>query len=97
MPDTVQALLSPTEKITLEALSKAAHFNLPCPSNQEISDLVGSESVSTATRILQRLENKGLIIVERYQNARRVRIASTRRQTSDPSCKTPHWREAKSH
>jgi len=54
----------------------------------------GCSSVSTTVNLVQRLEQKGLIRVERYQRTRRMTIVSTGKSTAPVGNRTPHWRTA---
>ena len=86
------ANLSARETIVLKAVVRAARRDEPCPSNFEICGLIGCESIASATGVLQRLERKGLVKVERYQQARRVTILATGARTAEPRFMVRHWR-----
>lgn len=69
------------EMIAYSALYDAADNNLPCPINLDIEMLFGCESTSTVPKYIRRLEEKGLIVVKRYQRFREVQIVATGKWT----------------
>jgi DNA-binding MarR family transcriptional regulator len=82
-----------SEQIILDALAHAAEHNQPCPINMDLEFLIGADSTSTASWIIARLEEKGLIKVERFQRFRVVEIVKTGKRTArSPSMHTerPH-------
>src|SRR3546814_8934868 len=54
--------------------------------------LIGASSDSTPPTIVRRLEEKGLIKVDRFQRSRRVYIVATDKWTPMPLNTAPHWR-----
>jgi hypothetical protein len=83
--------------VVLQALMAAADEAKPCPTADDILWILGHAgfeyiSVASTVNILQRLEARGLIEVERWQRSRRVKIVATGQYTADPENKTPHWR-----
>lgn len=83
----------PWEMMVYRRLRLAAEACEPCPTADELSDLIGSESVAATVGVMQRLERRGLIMVERYQRTRRVTIVATGAKTAEPANQAPHWRE----
>jgi len=73
--------LSPWEMIAYDALYNAAEGGLPCPINLDIEMLFGCSSGSTVPKYIRRLEEKGLIVVKRYQRFREVQIVATGKWT----------------
>lgn len=74
------------------ALSDAAENGRPCPIAEELSIWAGCSAISTTVRLVQRLEQRGLIKVESYQRARRVTIVATGKSTAAVTNPAPHWR-----
>lgn len=72
-------------------LHRAAERGDKCPSNIDISFAVGLSSPASATRILQRLEEKNLIEVYSGQCSRVVKICGSGKQTAGPTPRA-HWR-----
>lgn len=72
MPD-----LTNYEQTVLRMIEVAAEAGLPCPSNLDIEMELGCNSTSVAPVVVRRLEEKGFIIVTRYQRAREITVAST--------------------
>jgi DNA-binding MarR family transcriptional regulator len=89
-PDVIH---DPWEMMVYRALRAAADEGRECPSADDLSDLIGSSSVSTTVAIIQRLERKGMIRVQRFQRCRRVRITETGKWTKEPTNKAQPWRE----
>lgn len=81
------------EDVILNALVQAAEVGSPCPTADDLSDLIGSSSVSTTVGIMQRLEKRGIIKIERYQRERRVTIVKTGAKTAQVKTPVPHWRD----
>lgn len=76
--------LSWAERETYQAICAAADQGLPCPLNLDIEDLTGFSSSSMGACLIARLEQKGLIRVERYQRFRRVQVCATGKWTARP-------------
>jgi len=83
----------PWEMMIYRALRDAADDGRPCPTADDLSDLIGANAVATTVGVMQRLERRGPIQVERYQRARRVTIVETGAKTAEPANQSPHWRE----
>lgn len=82
------------EQIVLDALVQAAEDERPCPTADDLLELLPQfNSVSVTVAIVQRLEAEGVIKVERFQRGRRVRIVSTGKSTAPPPNLAPHWRD----
>jgi hypothetical protein len=80
------------EAIVFSAIEAAANDGLHCPRADDLAEMISVESVSTTVGIVNRLERKGLITVERFQKSRRVTIVATGKMTAEPANRTPHWR-----
>lgn len=89
---TAPRQLNWNERTILAALTRAAAAGVQCPFNEDLDTLIGASSASTSTTIVKRLENWGLIRVERYQRERRVTIVKTGKATAEVRTKAPHWR-----
>jgi hypothetical protein len=72
---------------------QAADEGQPCPTCDELLDLLPHRrAVSHTVEIVQALEARGIIKVDRFQRARRVTIVSSGRATAQPGSTAPHWR-----
>lgn len=89
----IQPALSAREALILAALEQAAERGLPCPDHADLNALIACTSTSTSPTIVRRLEEKGYIVVERFQRSRQVRIVATGKMTQEPKNKAPHWRD----
>lgn len=69
--------LKPNEKRVYDLLVTAATAGSTCPTNKEISDVLGYASPNAASTIVSNLEGLGLIVVERARCARVVTIVET--------------------
>jgi hypothetical protein len=78
-------------------LERCAEAEDPCPKNAEIAAEFDFESVSSSVSLLAGLQRDGLIVIERFQNARRVTIVSSGLKTSLPHTVQPHWRDLPQH
>lgn len=85
--------LTPTERVVLKHLTRAADAAAACPGNKALADAIGAASVSTSSSIVASLARKGVIAVERFQQARMVTIAATGRSTARPASARLHWRD----
>ena len=74
----------------LAMLERAADAGQPCPTNAEITEALGTSSLSTAPDTIARLERDGLITVERGIRSRVVTIVATGHRTAG-EITTPHW------
>jgi hypothetical protein len=95
MPRIARVLgrLSRDEEVVLAAITRAANAGYPCPTADDLLDLLPQfHSVSVTVDIVNRLEAEGMIEVERYQRGRRVKIVSTGNMTALPTNLAPHWR-----
>lgn len=84
--------LTPNERIVYDALVKAANASAPAPKHDELNELIGCSSTSTSPTIVRRLEEKGLVEVERFQRTRQICIVETGKCTAMPLSTAPHWR-----
>ena len=87
--------LSPWERAVLACIAAAAEAGRTAPTGDELQECCGCESISTTVHLVQRLERKGLIRVQRYQRTRRITILATGKATAPVTNKTPHWRTRK--
>lgn len=85
------------EAVVLQALTRAANRNEPCPTNKRLAELLGASSSGAPNSTLQRLEKCGLIKVERYSASRQVTIVATGRRTRAPASAAKHWRDRPEH
>jgi hypothetical protein len=69
--------MSPSDQIILKALSDAAEAGARCPTNKELSLLIGLPSASPARLILKRLELAGKITTSRWHGRRQFTICAT--------------------
>lgn len=86
-------LEDPWEMMVYRALRDAADAAAPCPTCDELCDLIGCDSSSTPVRIIHQLEARGLIRVKRYQRARQVFVVATGKWTRAPASTSEPWRE----
>ena len=84
--------MSPAEARVLAAVEKAAADNRTCPTNTELAEVAGFNSVGAASGVLSRLQKLGLIAIQRGQCSRVVTITSTGAQTAG-AVGSPHWRD----
>lgn len=84
--------MTPKEQIVLDALTAAAAAGEPCPTNAELSRMIGAQSDAAASGYVRSLEQRGLIAVGRFARARRVTIVATQQSTAWPNNTAPHWR-----
>ena len=87
--------LSPWEREVLACVTEAAEAGRTAPTGDELQERCGCDSISTTVNLVQRLERKGLIRVERYQRTRRITVLATGKATAPVANKTPHWRTKK--
>ena len=73
--------LSPALKRAYRLVERAAEAGEACPTNQAIAAHMGISSIGTASGYLSRLQDLGVIRVERGQNMRCVTILATGKQT----------------
>jgi hypothetical protein len=73
--------MSREEMIAYDAICNAADTNQPCPLNMDIEDMLGFNSTSMGPKMISRLEQKGLIVVRRFQRFREVQIVATGKWT----------------
>ncbi len=69
------------QKKVLNILSNAAENGLPCPSNEEIQEVIGYKQITTASRAVTALNESGLISVSIVDNRRTVTITSSGKST----------------
>jgi len=69
------------QKKVLNILSNAAENGLPCPSNEEIQEVIGYKQITTASRAVTALNESGLISVSIVDNRRTVTVTSSGKST----------------
>lgn len=74
--------LSAKEQFVYDWLNRAAEKGQVCPTNIDIEVELGLDSCSMGSWIFQRLELKGLIVVQRGQRSREVQIVKTGKWTA---------------
>ena len=85
--------LTAGDRVLYVRLREVAREGLPCPSTDDLVELMDCESNSTPAESLRRLEMAALIRVRRYQRHRVVTITETGDTTAEPSNPQPHWRD----
>lgn len=80
-----------SEDVVLAMVIKAAERGDTCPSNYELAAAIGGASASRGTEILNRLEKRGIITIERGQSSRVVTIVETGKRTAG-TVGAVHWR-----
>lgn len=84
--------LTPIEKRIYDACLEAAVGNLPAPSVETLTVMIGASAPSTVPGIMGRLEAKGYITRNIYQRGRQVCIVDRGICTLAPANTAPHWR-----
>jgi len=69
----------------MSMIERAANGNEPCPTNRMLCKAVGVSSAATVSTMVDALEKRNLIKVERMSDARIVEIISTGRKTAVPA------------
>lgn len=87
-------VLSGREAIIMARLEKAANDGVECPSNNTLAGALGASSPSSPVNVMDQLQKKGLITVERFATSRIVTIAATGKSTFGDRNKAAHWRVA---
>lgn len=88
--------MTPEEQKILEIVTAAANAGEPCPTNSKLADMMHFKSHSGPLGLLQRLQSRGLITLERFQVERRVTINATGRRTKVYNTQ-PHWRDIENY
>ena len=76
--------LSYAERVTFEAICAAAEAGGVCPSNNQILELTGYNAAAMAPAMVAKLEERGLIRVDRRQRCRIVEVIATGKRTAVP-------------
>lgn len=76
--------LTISEALVYDAIHDAAKAGLPCPQNIDIEILTDSSSSSMGPTLVRRLEEKGLIVVRRFQRWRQVLVVPLGLWTAAP-------------
>ncbi|WP_257556457.1 hypothetical protein [Sphingobium sp. CFD-2] len=69
----------------LDMIEQAAANDQPCPTNRVLCKALGVSSVATVSAMVELLEKRGLIKVERMSDARIAEIVATGRKTATPA------------
>lgn len=85
--------LNEFEETTLRMIEAAARSGNPCPTNLDIEMELGCNSTSVAPMVVKRLEEKGHIVVTRFQRAREVTVVST----GDRTARHPQRKTTRKH
>ncbi|PZQ55280.1 MAG: hypothetical protein DI555_07995 [Novosphingobium pentaromativorans] len=93
MSNTARPALSDRATKLLELLTRCAAEGRAAPSNADLTAFLQLDRANTVPRIMQRLEERGLIVVERYSCSRIVTIVATGQRTAGVPG-TPHWMDA---
>lgn len=75
-----------SDAAVLHALTIAGAMHRPCPSNDELAIAMGARSPASGAAALKRLEERGLITVERSHGQRVVTIIESGLRTAAPLC-----------
>ncbi|ALH82919.1 hypothetical protein [Sphingopyxis macrogoltabida] len=75
------------------AIVSAAEAGRPAPTCDDLVEVSGYSAVSSTVGAVQRLEQRGLIEVRRYQRSRQIMIVESGLWTARPLNEAPHWRE----
>lgn len=78
----------------LRLIEEAADAGRRSPTNLDIADAVGFQSNASASRLLQMMQDEGLIRVESGSSSRVITIVASGKRTAGRVTK-PHWRLTK--
>lgn len=81
MHTTLAHGLGDSETIAYASLFDAAERSAVCPTGEDLNDLLDYSSDSGSRGVVDRLAEKGLITIERFNRTRRVRINATGKWT----------------
>lgn len=88
--------ITPREQRMLEILITAAGKGDVCPSNDQICSLMGMQSIGSPPTVMNKLVQRGLILVERFGNSRIVTIVATDKSTAGERG-VPHFSTRANH
>lgn len=77
-------VLSDKETRVLGAIRRAAREGKVCPTNSELAQVLRVRSISGPAAVLQKLELRGIVTVQRWATARQVTIVATGETTAMP-------------
>jgi hypothetical protein len=77
------------------ALVRAANRAAACPTGDMLAVICGYDSAHGTVVPIKRLEQRGLIRVERFTRSRRVTVVATGKRTRACTDNRPHWRLAR--
>lgn len=86
--------LSPWESRAYAAIERAANDGARFPTADDLIEAIGCESHASTVNVVNRLEQRGLIVVERFQRERVGTIVATGKRTAEPRTRSQHWRAA---
>lgn len=82
------------ERVAFDAIVRAAKAGERCPSNDDLCGLLNGGSSSIGARAIKALEQRGMIVVTRFQCGREVFVPSIGKATAAYAGKrSQHWRE----
>jgi len=84
--------LLPLHMVCHDEIRAAADEGRQCPSNDRLLEVSGYESSGTPCRIIQRLQEHGLLRCQSFQRGRLITFPDGA-STAPPQCRQPHWRE----
>lgn len=76
------AEMTPAEALVYDAIFNAAERGEVCPIGLDIEMMIGASSTSMGPKMVRKLEEKGLIEVQRFQKYRIVTIVATGKSTA---------------
>lgn len=85
------------ERRALSAIERAANEGQRFPTADDLMEAVGCESHASTVNLVRRLEQHGMIQVERYQRERVGTIVATGKRTAEPKTRAVPWRERPEH
>jgi len=87
---TARDRLSPLQEKVLAAIEAATQANERCPSNQRMAISFHASRIAVVDAVA-RLEDLGMIRVERFPSARRVTVTATGLTTHHKGVEAPHF------
>lgn len=85
--------MTPRQQTILTAITAAAETGAPCPTNDDLNEILGHSGAHDASQVLTQLEKLGLIVVTRFGCGREVFVPSTGKSTAPfTGARRPHWR-----
>ena len=81
-------------RTALRMLTAAANAGDPCPTNRELMEAIGAQTISGGANVVHFLEVAGIIRVTRFSCQRQITIVATGKSTAIVGKPNRHWREA---